>query len=341
MNWMRCLSISLVCAVSFLLTGCGGSELDKTKLELQTRQKQISELEARSSKQTEELRKQTEINDQLSQQMQDLISNVKSLESRLSAKSESKPAADAKCDEQSRVELLGAKAMAEFRAEQLNKRLENFNKEIEAKDKELEEGNQRTEQKEADLAEMKQRQEGLQAQNDGKTKELQSQLADLNRELAARGEAADRLKKELDEKSELLGALRNAVQDATKLKKATESELAKTRASEAELKNKLEETTNQLAKQNEEIGSFGAQAQSYTQELNRQKELARKMGVETEQLKKETTNLKAQVADLAQRLKSTQAAASSQPEEGPSALDQILQTPRTENKDSGSMSNLY
>ncbi len=341
------LIIIIALCVGSLITGCGDSELQKFQVEANKHQKHISDLEAQLTKKTTELTALTDINRQLSQQVKELVDNIQSLETRLAAKTEARPGNGASNDI-SRVEILGAKAVAEFQAEQLRRRMESLGKDFEVKEKEIEELASQLKDKDADIAQLKQSLASKESQELDKARQLAEQVKKLETDLAAATEQNQRLAKLVEERNDMIATLRTAAQDSGKLKAGAEEELAKLRVSEDESKKLIERYTQELASRQKDINECSSEYESKVQSLSKQKQEHEKLLAETEDLRKNQMQLRASIEMLNHKLKTTQAGApgdqaviSDQPAEEESFIDRILQPPSVSGADSDSTSHLY
>ncbi len=203
----------LIMLSSLALLGCGESELQQARIQ---DQKAISDLKSQLSEAKDSLDARLKEKEQQVQQVQELTSKLNQVEKAIAAKAQAEKT-KAKGDE-SRVELMGAKAIAEFKAEQLHRRVEKLTQDLSVKEQEVASIRQNAQQQSGEVEQLRARVTELQKADQSRTAELQSRLESIGKELKERSAAAEQFKRELDEKAELLNALKNAVSDASKLK---------------------------------------------------------------------------------------------------------------------------
>jgi chromosome segregation ATPase len=175
----------------------------------------------------------------------------------------------AAAEEPGRIEALGAKAVAEFKLGQLNARLSAVTKEMEAKTAQLETVRKSAEEKAARLDRLTAETQQLRASEQARTQELSEKVAQLQEDLSKRISDEANLKRELDEKTAMLGALRQAVVDAGRIKTSAEKETVETQKGAEKLSKELEIAKSHLAGLNEELESCRVNFDSREAELNR------------------------------------------------------------------------
>ncbi|HTY24844.1 MAG TPA: hypothetical protein VMC85_17065, partial [Desulfomonilaceae bacterium] len=220
----------LLVAAMLVLHGCGETPVEKKPLEATEAQKTVAELQSELARSERQLLKARQETNELQRKLQTLESAP--------SKEAARPMEKITPDEK-RIELLGAKAIAEYQVDQLSRRLDELTKNLNLKEKELEAIRQTAGQRESEVEALRKTVEELQAKDQKRTTELTSRLDKMTQELQQRSADAQRFKHDLDDKSELLNSLKNAVGDASKLKSQAEAEANKLRA-------ELQEATTRL-----------------------------------------------------------------------------------------------
>jgi chromosome segregation ATPase len=226
-----------------------------------------------------------------------------------------------------KIELLGAKALAEYQVDQLNKRLDKLTKNLDSKEKELGAIRQTSDQRQNEIEELKTTIEKLQTEDKKRITDLTSKLDKMSKDLAQDSAESQELKRQLDERDQLLATLKNAVADATKLKAQAEAEGNRLRSELAEATKKLESTEAAREQDRQTIGELQAEEEETRQQAVQYREAAEQCKLETDRLEKETGKLQAEISDLSSRLRAAQP-----PEENqPSIIDKLLEEPKADN----------
>ena len=222
-----------------------------------------------------------------------------------------------------KIELLGAKAIAEYQVDQLNRRLDKLTKNLDAKEKELAAIRQTSDHREKEIEGLKTTIERLQTEDKKRTTDLTSKLDKMAEELEQASAASRELKRQLDERDQLLATLKNAVADATKLKAQAEAEGTRVQSELAETTKKLESSEAAREQDRQTIGELQAEEEEARQQVVQYREAAEQSKLETERLKKETDELQAEISDLSSRLRAAQPPQGNQP----SIIDKLLEEP--------------
>ncbi|MGD9819819.1 MAG: hypothetical protein AB7V04_14155, partial [Desulfomonilaceae bacterium] len=131
-------ALAIVILVSPVILGCGSGT--KSGSVNEEPQKLISELRGELDKARSELENQTDLNKSLDDQVQFLKARLDEIEKESSddhAATSHSSESSGTFDSQSRVALMGAKALAEFKAEQLSSKLEKLTQLVQTKETEL------------------------------------------------------------------------------------------------------------------------------------------------------------------------------------------------------------
>lgn len=325
MNRLR-YAIAVVILVSPIICGCGSN--NKSGSATEQSQQLISSLRSDLDGARKELEAQTDLNRSLDDQIQSLTSKLDEIE-RQSSSVVSKPDQSASgssgsFDSQSRVALMGAKALAEFKAEQLNAKLEKLTKELRAKEGELGTAVSQTQTLSAEVTRLKEAVRETAEKYDNLYAQKNTQVDQMSAELKKLSGQVNDLKHDVAEKEELLITLKKAYSDAAQLKSASETEVNR-------LKNELSNMSSQLA-------SFKDAAERGAQEttvLKKEIQLAQeRLDSATTQLEKltneallsdrEIERLKTHSANLANKLYAMERAAGVDSENFVTSVDRII-----------------
>jgi chromosome segregation ATPase len=308
--------IFLIVLSGLALLGCGSSNLEQTRLE---DQKVISDLKAKLVDAQSAMEVRQHDIDRLTRQIQDVTGKNNELQNLLSAKAEQKPA---KSEPPGRVELLGAKALAEYKAEQLSRRVEKLTADLDRKEQELAEINKTTKTQATEVEQLRQTVAQFQKTDANRTAELQARMESVSKQLKERSDAAEQFRQELNERTELLNALKNAVADASKLKTNAESENAKLRQTLEETKKQLEAANTATEEARQEAVKFHAYGEQIYTQLGQWKQYAEQMKQESERLNNELQTATNEVAQLQEQVQTLQAEM-----QKPSTVERLLQPP--------------
>ena len=317
-----------------ILQGCSQSGIDKATSESETPQKSVTDLQSQLSQAKQSLAKFEDENQRLAAELQ--AAGVKSnlAEQRVVEKSsqgrvQTKSSELKGTDEESRIGLMGAKAIAEFRAEQLSKRLDNLSKDLNLKEQELVAIRKNAEAKDKEVASLSRQIQELQEADRTRTSELESKLDSIGKDLTERSTAMGRLKQELDEKTELLHALKNAVADAAKLKSNAEIEVTRLQSELTQAANQADAVGKQSSQLRRDVEELQNQAVRTREDIDQCREQSEQLRAEAESSKHESQRLKAELSDLDQRLQAAEPTPPAAAEDHPSALDNLLQGPQS------------
>ncbi|HMK35214.1 MAG TPA: hypothetical protein VK463_09125 [Desulfomonilaceae bacterium] len=320
MNSLRSgMIVILILGSMIFLQGCGDSNVDKLRGEAEQCQKHVSNLESQLTQARDTVARQQAEKGDLVGQLDALRQKNRELEASAAKKAE--PAREV--TDAGKIGLMGAKAIAEFKAEQLSKRLDKLSSDLDAKEQELARINQLAKQKDAEVAELKARMEKLQAGDKNRVEELQARLDSISKELEQRSAAENKIRQDLQEKSELLAALKNAVADSAKLKSAAETELSTLRTELAQVSKQLETSKAQAAQEGKDLQDCAAWAEKADKELELRQAAITECRTDAERLRQEGEQLKAAVTELNTRIKAAESSA-----EDESTIDRILEAPK-------------
>lgn len=335
MKSSHCSMMILAGLVLFLL-GCGQSQVDKTTGETERPQKSVEDLQSQLAQARQTVTTYESENQRLSAELQ--AASVKEKMAKQGA-SKTIPGGQKQVtgtelgegDEESRIGLMGAKALAEFKAEQLSKRLDKLSKDLDLKEQELVAIRQNAEAKDKEVASLSRQIEELQQADRTRTSDLQSKLDGIGKELADRSAAMDKLKQELDEKTELLNTLKNAVADAAKLKSNAEIEVTRLQSELTQVTNQADAAGKQAGQLRSDLEKLQNQEVRSREEMDQCREQSEQLRAEAESSKQESEKLKAELAELGQRLQAVEHTPPAGEEEHASDIDSLLQGPKPAN----------
>ena len=135
-------SMMILVALVFILLGCGQSQVGKTTGETGDLQKSIADLQSQLAQARQTVTTYEGENQRLSAELQAASVKEKMAEQRASenipeGQMEARGTGLGEGDDESRIGLMGAKALAEFKAEQLSIRLGKLSKDLDLKEQEL------------------------------------------------------------------------------------------------------------------------------------------------------------------------------------------------------------
>jgi chromosome segregation ATPase len=317
-----------------ILQGCSQSGIDKATSESDNLQKSIADLQSQLTQTKQSLSRFEDENQRLTAELQaaGVKSNMaeqRALEKSSQGRVQTKGAELKGTDEESRIGLMGAKAIAEFRAEQLRKRLDKLSKDLDLKEQELVAIRQNAETKDKEVASLSGQIQELQEADRTRTSELESKLDRISKELAERSTAMGRLKQELDEKTDLLHALKNAVADAAKLKSNAEIEVTRLQSELTQAASQADAVGKQAGQLRRDVEQLQNQAVRTREDIDQCREQSEQLRADAESSRQESQRLKAELSDLGQRLQAAEPTPPAAVEDHPSALDNLLQGPQS------------
>jgi chromosome segregation protein len=197
---------------------------------------------------------------------------------------------------QTRIALMGAKAIAEFKYEQAARKVESLTVDLSKRDNDLKKAlvdleiiSQEREGLKKDLESLKAESKNAQLQMEDTLKKLESRLAEQN-------DVVSKIEGELDEKEKLLDTLKKAWSDATQLKGNAENQLA-------EIKNNFNECQKQNAQMKVLLDQSQTESTRITAELDSLKKELASNNVQMRQLQSERESYIQQIKDLEEKSK--------------------------------------
>jgi chromosome segregation ATPase len=313
-----------------LLQGCSQSTVDKSTSETDRLQKSVEDLQSQLAQAKQALSNYEDENKRLAADLQaaggtERMAEQGALEQSPEGRVQAKGPENKEGDEEGRISLMGAKALAEFRAEQLSKRLDKLNKDMNLKEQELATIRQNAEAKDQEVASLSVKIEELQEADRTRTSELQAKLDAIEQELAERSIAMGKLKQDLDEKTELLTALKSAVADAAKLKSNAETEVTRLQSDLTQAAGQADAVGKQAGQLRRELEQLQNQAFRSREDIEQCRQQYEQLHAEAESSKQESQKLKAELSELSKKVQVAESAPPAAEEESPSALDNLLQ----------------
>jgi chromosome segregation ATPase len=300
-NSLRYCLLGLAYALVLLFQGCSQPQGTGPAPDLLKAQDVVSELQSQLSEARKDLARQHAQNGELIERVQSVMDKLKEAEKDRDREREERKAAEARKAVQEeatrsasasgisdpvRIKLMGAKALAEFRAKQLTERLDKLSKDLEAKEQELKAIRENAKKKDEEVQALTKRFDELRATADAKTAELSGRIEKVTKELSQSSAEAKQLEDQLNEKTGLLDALKNAVGDAGRLKARAENEGAR-------LKEELDETQKQLAAKTQESEQRGKQVEELRQGLTNADQHIEQLNAVTAKLRNRVEQLQA------------------------------------------------
>jgi chromosome segregation ATPase len=141
---------------------------------------------------------------------------------------------------QKRIALIGAKAIAEFKAEQAVRRLESLTSDLSKRDDDLKKALVDLEIVSQEREGLKKEFESLKVDSRNTHSQMNDTLSKLEARLAEKSDLVSKLEAELNDKEELLNTFKKAWSDATQLKSNAEERLS-------QINNNFKECQNQVA----------------------------------------------------------------------------------------------
>ncbi len=323
-NLKYLLAIALL--ISPIIYGCGSS--NKSGSVNDQNQQLISSLRSDLDKARKDLEAQVEQNRNLEDQVQSLTGKLDEIEKEAPAISQTpestQNAGSGAFDSQSRVALMGAKALAEFKAEQLGAKLEKLTREMQIKENELAKAVEESEGLNRELAGMKEALQEKTTTFERQASESAGRMNQMGQEIKVLSSQVNDLKQEISDKDELLVTLKKAWADATQLKTSSESESSR-------LRTELENVTKQLAsykdsseRGEQEASFFKAELQQAQERLDSATAQLEKLTNENLSSIKELERLKNHSASLANKLYALERAAGIDSENFVTSIDNLI-----------------
>lgn len=232
--------------------------------------------------------------------------------------------------DQSRIALMGAKALLEFKAEQLSRRVESLTAELSQKGDDLKTALENLEIVTRQDELLKTKLETITAEADQKEKELEQTIKKLESTLAERSAAATRIEGELKEKEGLLNTLKKAWSDATQLKSNAESGMEQLKANVTDCRNQFEQLRSALEQERGQSGRLVAELESYRKELSSCQAQSEQLRIQANNYLKQIQELQTIQADLASKQQPAPPA-SKMPEKPAPIIEKLLQGVGVEN----------
>jgi chromosome segregation ATPase len=283
MNRRLCAALAIIGSL-FLLQGCVGTDTNDLRPRLKSAKSEIARLESELTAARERIAREEKAAQTLAAELDSMRNELAQVKMRAQRGEAARKAADKRREQtekadMSKIGLLGAKALAEYRAKKLSERLDVLKKDLEKKEKELSRIRQEAQAKDREVAALGKRVEEFRQGQQTRAAELANRLEAMNREIAARSEESQRLKNELDDKTGLLQTLKNAAADSSRLKADAEQKIVELKAQLIETEKRLQA---ELGEKNSRLQARLAEAEKATEAARNDAKVCRQ---ETEQLK--------------------------------------------------------
>ncbi len=319
-------SLAIMLMVIPIILGCGSGSKQSSAPDQS--QQLVSGLRAELDQARKDLEEQTDLNRDLEDQVRSLTSKLDEIDQQAPAtgsqhESPSVSSSGA-LDSQSRVALMGAKALAEFKAEQLGAKLEKLGKESQAREAELAKALANYESVSSEVSELKKAVQEKTEQLAKMESEKGSQIDQLSGKVQTLTQQVADLKQDVTEKEDLLVTMKKAWSDATQLKTTAENEISR-------LKTDLETATKQSATFKDTAERSSQEAAFFKGELEQAQERLDSTTAQLEKLTNENLlssaeieRLKSHSATLANKLYALERAAGVDSENFATSLDRIM-----------------
>ncbi len=313
------------------------AQVEKQQTARPTNQDILLDLKSRLEVSSEDLDRQKSENRDLQNRIQSLTQTLRDEESeteKLRAEL-SKPAPKKNVkDFPGRVSLMGAKALAEFKAKQMSQRVEKLRQDLESKEQELASIRQNALQKEQAVATLTKRIQDLQNSQNAKVEQLTSRLDQISKDLAARSAETEQLRKGMEDKTTTLHALKTAIADSGRLKQGAENETARLKTALTEMEKHLvgakaeaEQGRLQIAQLQKDAEQNRVYAEQQRTDSDQLRTHATQIHAELTKAQQEAKSLKDQLAQITGPTTTQDPAPSPVPTSGPSNVEMILQMP--------------
>jgi chromosome segregation ATPase len=341
---MNSLQYGVIALMAFccILVGCGDSQKAKTDTGPDERDATIAKLQSAFAEARDRLVSQESQNKELTEEIQSLTEKLRETEAsaRGIGRNARHGAERESPEDRARIALMGAKALAEYKAAQLNERLQALTGDLQRKEKELDGIRQAARTKDSEIATLRSTIEDLKETEKARSTELNAKFERIRQELQKQASDAERFKKDLDDKAGLLQTLKAACVDASTLKAAAESEAGRLKAALEDATKTLQEVRNQSQQFQREFQGLQARADQTAREKEQCRGEAEALRQEVQQQYTMAHNLAAQVAELTSRLQALAPTAQASADDEPSAVDLVLQVP-LKGEESETESRLY
>jgi chromosome segregation ATPase len=324
MNSWRYL-FALVIGITLLVQGCFNGESSQLKLQIRQIQEQSSQINTELSKAQDSLVEEQKKNAELFHELQLMKekSAQKESHSEKSVESDSdssvsradKPEVQG-LDKKAKIQILGEKALTQYKLARLNERLDTLNKDLSLKQRQmesLESGNNEKalviERLTGEIAELSER-------NEKRTRDLQGEL--------------DKTIKDLENQSSSLEKTKRQLAEITTRNRELEGKLSETASLKETIEGKLGDVQSKLVGALQQVDKLSSEAAAARKTAERFREEHEKSRAEVDAARKDSQVLKAQLDELVPKLQALEA--SVRQAQGDSSIERILQQPLTGGK---------
>ena len=183
----RSYSVMIFLGLALVLQGCGESKVENNTSQTEQLKKSVANLQlqpdrARPALSTREDRNKPLVKNMRSPDKQEAMANQGAAEKLTEDRTETRELAAEESRGEGRIALMGAKAVAGSKAQQLSKRLDKLSKDVELKEQELATIKRDAEAKDNEVATLSRQIESLQAADKARISELQAKLEKIEKE---------------------------------------------------------------------------------------------------------------------------------------------------------------
>ena len=196
---------------------------------------------------------------------------------------------------QKRIALIGAKAIAEFKAEQAVRRLESLTSDLSKRDDDLKKALVDLEIVSQEREGLKKEFESLKADSRNTQSQMEDTLSKLEARLAEKSDLVSKIEAELNDKEELLNTLKKAWSDATQLKSNAEERLS-------QINNNFNECQNQVAQMRGLLDQSRTESTRITAEFEGLKKELASSNLQNRQLQSDGESYLKQIRELKETL---------------------------------------
>jgi chromosome segregation ATPase len=282
----RFTSLTAAVFASMLLFGCGGAELEMRNQELSKAREAAKHAEAQLQEMKAQLESERGDKIRIEEQLRILNQQMREVREREQAQAQQLEAARAEAakrraereggaagggsdDGKSRVELLGAKAMAEYKAARLSEALEKAKKEIEEKNAKVAELIREVAGREERLVALTKELDESKTSAVRSGEALNARIDELTKQVEALTVESRESKRVAEEKGGLLDSFKTALMDARQLKAKAEADTEAVKAQLAEVSRNLAESQGQAQACVQENGALKAELEKRAAEIAR------------------------------------------------------------------------
>lgn len=263
------LILLLLAAVS--LQSCGGSADEKSEAVKQTPTLQTVDVDKELKQVKEKLLSLESENKELHASNKMLSEKLKELQEAAEAEihkestKKSSGSSSGAVSDQTRIALMGAKAVAEFRADQAERRVKSLTANLSQKEEDLKNALENVENVSHENDQLRKKLETLTAAVASKESEYEQTVKKLESTVAERASIIAKQEEELKQKEDILNTLKTALSDAGQLKSVAEANLDQLKKNLTECQNMNNELKTSMDKQQKETAMLSGELENLKQ----------------------------------------------------------------------------